>query len=197
MAGTGQPRSITFFLVTLWMTFMLFSCKNDMETIRMLDVADTLPTMSADDIEILYSEKGQVQVRLISPKLVKHEGDDEFMEFPDGFKVFFYDSNMQIKSTISANYGISYEKKDLMEARHNVVVENLDKNERLNTEELYWDRSKRRIYTDKFVRITRNEEIITGDGLESDEGFQDIEIKNPKGIIEIREEEGPEEREGK
>lgn len=196
MAGISQPKLITISLVSLWMIFMLFSCKNDMETIRMLDVADTLPTMSADDIEIIYSEKGKVQVRLVSPKLVKLEGDDEFMEFPDGFKVFFYDSNLHVRSTISANYGISYEKKDLMVARHNVVVENLDKNERLNTEELFWDRSKKRIYSDKFVRITRNDEIITGDGLESDEGFEDIEIKNPKGVIEIREDEAPEKKIG-
>lgn len=164
------------------------SCKNDMETIRSLDFVDTLPEMTAGDIEILYSEKGRVQIRLVSRKLISRETEEPVMIFPEGFKVYFYDSTLNVTSTITADYGISYEKKKLMEARHNVVVENLEKDERLNTEELYWDRARELIYSDKFVKITSGGQVITGDGLSSKQPFDELEVKHPKGLLEIREE---------
>jgi len=169
---------------------LLFSCRNDLEEIRSLDVVDTLPDMSARDVEILYSERGFVQVKLIASKLIRKTMDDQpVLEFPEGFTVFFYDTTKNIKSTIKGDYGISFEKQKLMEARHNVIVENLETDEKLNTEQLYWDRARETIYTEKFVRITRGEEVITADGLTSDQSFETMEFKNPKGLIEVTEEE--------
>lgn len=171
------------------MSGLITSCKNDIEAVRSLDFTDTLPGMTARDIEITYSEKARVQIKLVSPHLVKQEGGEEpLMIFPEGFKVFFYDSLMNLKSTITADYGISYEKKKLMEARHNVIVENMEKGETLNTEVLFWDREKAMIYSDKFVKITTGEQVITGDGLNSREPFRELDILNPRGPIEIREE---------
>ena len=175
-------------IAVITLTAMLFSCKNDMETIRSLEVVDTIPDMTATDIEMLYSERGYVYIKLTGPKMVqKTAGDEPILEFPEGFEVNFYDTTFQVKSRISGDYGISFEKKKLMEARHNVVVENMETGEKLYTEQLFWDQNKETIYTDKFVRITRGEEVITADGLVSDQEFQTMEFKNPKGPIEFQE----------
>lgn len=169
---------------------LLFSCKNDLETIRSLDMVDTIPEMSANEVEIYYSERAFVQIKLVAPRLVKTTRDDEpVLEFPDGFTTYFYDSTYQVKSYISGDYGISYEKRKIMEARHNVIVENLETNEKLNTEELFWDQNQEIIYTNAFVRITRGDEIITADGLKADQTFETMEFENPKGEIEVKEEE--------
>ena len=159
-----------------------------MQTVLSLDVVDTLPELTARDIEILYSEKAKVQIRLISPYLVNKTEEEPILLFPEGFTVFFYDSAMNLQSTITADYGISYEKKKIMEARHNVVVENMEKGEKLNTEELFWDRGKQIIYSNKFVKLTSGEQVFTGDGLTSAEPFDELFISNPKGLIEIKEE---------
>jgi LPS export ABC transporter protein LptC len=169
-------------------TAMLPSCKNDVQTVLSLDLVDTLPALTARDIEILYSEKAKVQIKLVSPYLVNKTEEEDLLLFPEGFTVYFYDSAMNLQSTIKADYGISYEKKKIMEARHNVVVENLQKEEKLNTEELFWDRTKQLIYSNKFVKITSGGQVITGDGLTSAEPFDELEVKNPKGLIEIKEE---------
>jgi len=158
------------------------------QTVLSLDVVDTLPELTARDIEILYSEKAKVQIRLISPYLVNKTEEEPILLFPEGFTVFFYDSAMNLQSTITADYGISYEKKKIMEARHNVVVENMEKGEKLNTEELFWDRGKQIIYSNKFVKLTSGEQVFTGDGLTSAEPFDELFISNPKGLIEIKEE---------
>jgi len=177
-------------IATFFMVAMLFSCKNNIETIRSLDVVDTLPEMSARNVEMLFSERGYVQVKLMAPLLVKKEIEDEpVLEFPEGFTVYFFDSTFQVKSTISGDYGISFEKKKLMEARHNVVVENLETNEKLNTEQLFWDQVSQSIYTDKFVRMTRGEEVILSEGLTSDQSFENVEFYHIKGVIELEEEE--------
>ena len=178
-------------IAAMLFTAMLPSCKNDVQTVLSLDVVDTLPEMTARDIEIYYSERGKVQIKLVSPYLVNETEEEPLLIFPDGFTVYFYDSTMNIQSTITADYGISHEKKKIMEARHNVVVENIQKGEKLNTEELFWDRNKQEIYSTKFVRLTTGEQVITGDGLTSKEPFEEILITNPKGLLEFKEENSP------
>jgi LPS export ABC transporter protein LptC len=188
----NREKTITFILTVsiagLFITAMFPSCKNDVQTVLSLDVVDTLPEMTAKDVQIVYSEKAKVRIKLESPLLVNKTEEDNTLLFPEGFIVYFYDSAMNIQSTITADYGISYEKKKLMEARHNVVVENLQKGEKLNTEELFWDREKQLIYSNKFVKLTTGEQVITGDGLTSEEPFDEVFITNPKGLLEFKEE---------
>lgn len=175
-------------IVLILITAIMPSCKNDVQTVLSLDVVDTLPEMTARDIEIIYSERARVQIKLVSPYLVSKTEEDEMLLFPKGFTVYFYDSAMNLQSTITADYGISYEKKKLMEARHNVVVENIGKGEKLNTEELFWDRAQQLIYSNKFVKLTTGEQVVTGDGLTSVEPFDELLIKNPEGLLEFKEE---------
>ena len=187
-----RENAITFFIsgiiAVVLISTILPSCKNDVQTVLSLDMVDTLPEMTARDIEILYSEKARVQIKLVSSYLVNKTEEEPLLLFPEGFTVFFYDSAMNLRTTITADYGISYEKKKLIEARHNVVVENLGKGEKLNSEELFWDRDKGLIYSNKFVRITSGGQVYTGDGLTSYQPFDELEVRNPKGLIEIKEE---------
>ncbi len=187
-----REKALTF-IFTAGIAIMAFSaslssCKNDVQTVLSLDVVDTLPQLTAREVEIYYSERAKVQIKLVSPYVVNKVEEEPLLYFPEGFTVFFYDSLMNLQSTISADYGISYEKKKSMEARHNVVVENLQKGEKLNTEELFWDRSKQIIYSNKFVKLTTGEQVITGDGLTSKEPFDELIILQPKGLLEIKEE---------
>jgi LPS export ABC transporter protein LptC len=170
-------------IMAFFLSMMLLSCMNDLEEIKSLDINDTLPDMVAKEVKVLYSERAKVQMELIAPKIVRYIDEEEITEFPDGFTVFFYDSIQQVKSTIRAEYGINYEKQKLIEARYNVEVENIAKGEKLDTEILFWDQKKEIIYSDRFITVTRGDEVITGDGLKSDQEFENIEIINPKGAI--------------
>ena len=60
------------------------------------------------------------------------------------------------------------------------------KNEILNTEHLIWDQSKKTIFSNVAVKITTNDEVIYGDGFESDETFNKYEILNPRGTINVK-----------
>ena len=71
-----------------------------------------------------------------------------------------------------------------MEVDNNVSVLNR-KGERLNTEQLFWDENKQKIYTNKFVRIKTAKQIIYGDGLISNTDFTQYKITNIRGTIEL------------
>ena len=53
----------------------------------------------------------------------------------------------------------------------------------LNTEMLVWDELKKKIYSNKAVRIKKKDETIYGDGFESNEDFTQYKIFHITGII--------------
>jgi len=160
-----------------------------MSEVVAINFSDTLPDISAKNIEFTFSDSALVQIRISGPQMNAVEGDDPYMEFPQGFLVQFYDSAFNITSTITGEYGVHYADKKIMEARNNVVVTNYETGERLDTEELIWDQKKKIIYSYKFVKITSDEGVIFGDTLIADQDFSKRSIKNTSGEIEVKDEE--------
>lgn len=147
---------------------------------------DTLPVVSAYDIEYIRTDSGHKQVVLKGTLMEKYDGEDPYSIFPEGFEVTFYDTNGIAKSFIRANYGISYGKRKFMRARNNVVVMNYDTEEQLDTENLVWDQKKKTIYSNTFVKITSPDKIIYGDSMRANESFSEREIFNFRGVLEVK-----------
>ena len=168
---------------------MLFSCQPDLKTIETLTRPDEGPMESTRNIEVVYSEGAHIRMRMKAPEMERYTGEKNYMEMPLGLQVEFYDTLMNVTSSLSANYAISYEDDDRIEARNDVVVVN-ELNERLNTEYLVWDQQKEIIFSDKFVKITTAEEVLYGDGFESDERFNEWIITRPRGTFTIDTEAG-------
>ncbi|MFW5758321.1 MAG: LPS export ABC transporter periplasmic protein LptC [Bacteroidota bacterium] len=169
---------------------MLLSCKPDLETIETITKVDNQPIESGADLEIIYSSNAKVQMIMTAPQMDKYATEEPYMELPKGFIMTFYDSAMRETSRISAKYAIQYEKDELIDARNDVVVENMETQEKLNSEQLIWDRKNEIIYTEKFVKITTGEEVLYGDGFESDDRFTSWNIKNPRGTFYVETGEG-------
>jgi LPS export ABC transporter protein LptC len=85
---------------------------------------------------------------------------------------------------MTAEYGISYPDKKEIIVRRNVEILNV-KGEVLNTEELRWDQKTGKIITDRFVKITTKDQIITGQGLISDQSFTDWEILEVSATLNV------------
>jgi len=175
------------YIFVIFSSFFLFACENDIKVINNVGNKEFLPVESAKDVETIYSDSAQIMMIVKAPQLDRYEGEKPYSEMPKGIEAYFYDSLMQVKSKLTANYAISYEKDKLMEAKNNVVVVN-EKKEQLNTEHLVWDQRKGIIYSDKFVKINTGKEILWGEGMEADEMFNKWKIKRPKGSITIKEE---------
>lgn len=166
---------------------MLFSCENSMTTIKEITKHDTLPVVTAYNIEYERTDSGFRQVVLTSPQMERYGGDDPYSIFPIGFKVTFFDTAGVANSFISANYGIRYERKKIMTARNDVVVRNYETEEQLNTENLVWDQNKKKIFAKNFVKITTPDKVIYGDSLDAHESFSYRNIYNIRAELEFEE----------
>jgi LPS export ABC transporter protein LptC len=167
---------------------MLFSCENEMSTIQSLTQADTLPSESAKNIEVRYSDSGRLKAVLKSPRLLKYGGDEPYMLFPEGIHVMFYDSIEQMVSEIMSDYAIRREKDNLMEVRKNVVIFDYENQKELNTEVLFWDQEKREIFNNAFVTIKEKGKIMHGDSMRADENLDHFELFQVRATIDIIEE---------
>jgi LPS export ABC transporter protein LptC len=168
------------------LTITFVSCENDIKVINIIGNKDNLLVDSSKNVEMIYSDSAKVVLIVKAPLVNRYEGDNPHSEMPKGVELYSYDSLMNVKSKLTANYAISYEKTDMMEARNNVIVVN-ERKEQLNTEHLVWDQKKATIYSDKFVKINTGKEILWGEGMQSDERFDKWKIMKPKGSINVRE----------
>ena len=177
-------------LSTLLLFLLLFnlSCKNKLEDINAILVIDTFPILEGKNIETVYSDSGIVQALMTSPYYKKYAGNNPYIEMPQGIRVIFYDSAQRIRNKLTAKYAISYEKKDVMEAKNDVIVVN-EKGEMLQTEHLIWDEKQRKIFSDVQVRIRSKDKIFLGQGMEADDSFIKWKITKPTGTLYIKDEE--------
>jgi len=162
------------------------SCVNDPEKLAaIVDDGPERPVETAHDVRIIYSDSAIVKVILDAGLLERYSGDDPRLEMSAGVHVQFLDNRGNVTSELRSRRAVSHEKTDLMEARDDVVVVN-ERNETLNTEHLIWNKENETITTEEFVKITTEDEIIFGHGLESNQDFTKYRIKNIKGTIHIQ-----------
>ena len=176
-----QIRYSIFIMV---MMFALTSCTK-LETSKYRSKKnDTLATKEiAENVVIEYTDSGLLKAKIKSPLLLAMKNvRDPYVEMPKGIQAEFYGNNGKVESYLLSEYGISYQNKKRVVVRRNVRVLNI-KCEKLETEELTWDQEKGRIFTNKFVTITTPDQIITGEGMESNQSFTDWEILNVSGTI--------------
>jgi LPS export ABC transporter protein LptC len=168
-------------------TVALFtSCQNSSEEIKAISLLDSIvSTEYAEGVKLSYTDSGKLKAVIYAPKTVMvHSNEDPYTEMPDGVKAEFYDLNHKIESTIKAKYAISYQNRKIIEARNSVEVVNI-KDEKLETEQLIWDQQKQQIYTDKYVKITTRNQIITGKGMRANENFTKWTIFKPSGEFTV------------
>jgi LPS export ABC transporter protein LptC len=163
------------------------SCKNDIETINALNNEIKLPDQSGFNIEITYTDSGKIQGKIYAPEVNKYDrGEEPYVEFPKGMKAVFYDSLERPYAYIKANYAILYEKKQLWEARNQVVAENQLNHDKLETEQMFWDQKEERIYSEKFTRLTNADGISYGEGgFESRQDMSKWRLKGSSGTLNV------------
>ncbi|GIV33922.1 MAG: hypothetical protein KatS3mg031_1457 [Chitinophagales bacterium] len=184
---TNASRQIVRFLGA-GILLALTACHDTSDAIKKIAVADYSVLETGREIEMIYTSRGQTKVKIFANELVTKRMDNQQQtEFLNDLKLFFYDENQTLSSKMSAQYGIYYPDREEVFVRDNVVIVNT-KGEMLNTEELTWKRKEKKIYSDKFVRITTPQEIIYGTGFTANQDFSDYRINNITGVIQYTEE---------
>lgn len=144
------------------------------------------PLREAENVELYYSEEQVVKIKLLADVVYEFQQGDR--EFPKGINIEFFDETGKLTSTLRANHAYYFKNEDQWRARGKVEVVNLEKNEQLNTEELFWRPTKEEIFTESFVTIRMQNEVIYGEGLEAKQDMSSYTIKKPQGEFTIEEE---------
>jgi LPS export ABC transporter protein LptC len=142
------------------------------------------PVREGDSIEMLYAEEDHLKIKMIAGKVKQFDNGDR--EFPDGLFVEFYDS-LQVTSTLSANSAYYFRSTNKWRAQGKVQLKSLQKDEQLNTEELFWYPATKKVYTEKFVTIRTGSEVIYGTGLDADQNLTNYQIRRVEGEFEVDE----------
>ena len=165
----------------------LLSCTKKVDKIRNFDIL-SLPSVTVMDDRTVYNDSGKVQLILNFHMMEQYENnDDPYSEFKSGIKVDFYEGHDKPVGYVTAKYGRFTEKKKLWELKDSVVVVN-ESNDKLETEQLFWDQTKDIFYTDRFVKITNEDQIVMGSGFESDTKLTRRKIINYTATIYLKDE---------
>ncbi len=167
-----------------WVGLLLFSCGNSQEKLKKFATAAPVGAERGRDVTLIYSDSALIKVRVEAPVLIRYGGEKPKTEMPEGIRAIFFDAQSNPSSKLSANRAVQYPNEGKMEAHGNVVVVN-ELGDTLYTEKLVWLEKEDRIFSDAYVRIVRPDEIIFGDGLESNQQFTRYRILNIRGTIAL------------
>ena len=142
------------------------------------------PLRQAENITMHYAEKERLKVILQAKKANEFQSGDR--EFPEGIYLEFYDETGRMTSTLKANTAYYFKQENKWRGRGNVVVVNIDKEQQLNTEELFWLPATKKIYTDNFVTITDHEDVIRGTHLKANQDLSNYSLRETTGTVEVK-----------
>ena len=165
---------------------MLLACKNDIKEVNALAEREKRPDMTGENLELVYSDSARIKYRVLAPEYIKVNRDKEKYEaFPKGIHVLSYDPAGKMIGSIKAKYAKKLEDEMLWEARNEVVIINAE-GKKLETELLYWDMKKELIYSDRYVKLSADGQIIEGNnGFHSDQNLNHPVFENISGSIEV------------
>ena len=162
--------------------FVVYSCKGKLAEAESLVLSET-PVQTVNDMFIVHSENGMIQMRAEADLMLRFENDSLSYElFPEGFSVFGYTDEGMLETEIEADNAKHVQYKDgreTWEAYGNVVVKNLINQEVMETDTLYWDQKNESIYTHCYVRMYSPDGFSQGYGMESDQRARDSKLFNP------------------
>lgn len=145
------------------------------------------PLVETTNVETLVSDSARLQLRLTAPLEQQYENGD--MLYRQSVHVQVYDKPGKIVvNAMDAKFGKLDKAKQLYTMRGDVRVANVPQQQTLRTEELFYDKLKRKIYTDTAmaVRIQTPTEVLTGYGMEASEDFSRYKIKRPVGTFTLQ-----------
>lgn len=165
---------------------MFFSCKNNFKDIQNIGVLDNGPLTIAENINTKYTDSGKLKSNLVSPKMLNFSNREfSFYEFPKGINLTMFDKQNN-KSNIVADYAIFYNQTELIDLQGNVIFTTHNK-DTLFAKQLFYEQKKEWLFTNLPVRFRTKDQIINGNGFDSNRDFTNAQVLEVTGIIYIAE----------
>ena len=160
------------------------SCKHKLAEAERIDPSKA-PSQEVRGMFAANSTNGSLTMRAEAPVMQRFESDTSTLElFPEGFSVYAYTADGLLETVITADRARHradkrYKDNESWQAFGNVVIRNVIKRERMETDTLYWNKEKNEIYTDCYVRMHSPSGFMQGYGMHSDDRARTAIIHRP------------------
>ena len=167
--------------------FVLFpACSGkDKKLAEAISENDTLPSMKSLGVTTLISDSGITRYKIVAEEWLIHDKKNHpYWAFEKGVYLEKFDTLFRVDASIKADTAYYHEKKKLWELRGHVQILS-QRGDKFQTDLLFWDEKKEKVYSDKFIQIEQEDKVIKGYGFESNQDLSEYEIKNTTGIFTI------------
>lgn len=184
-----KNRSITIVFAAMVMFLLFSSCSGRKKDLgAAITERDSLPVLDTRGVTTLVSDSGITRYRVNTAEwLIFDRKTPSYWAFEKGIYLEKFDSVFHVEASIKADTAYHYDKEKLWKLMGNVHIQNL-KGEKFDTELLYWDQNKQRVYSDRRVRIEQPDQIIYAIGFESNEQLTKYRFFKTEGIFYVDEE---------
>lgn len=169
-------------IVAILIATMFFSCQDTYKQVQKIGISENEPIGEDYNINLKYTDSGRVSANLISAKMLDYSNRDfPYNQFTGGVTLHIYDKDNK-KSTIVADNAFVYGDTNLIDIQDNVVITTAD-NQVLKTEQLFFNMEKNWLSTNKAVSFKTKQDVIYGNGFDSNLEFTNAEVLEVTGII--------------
>ena len=169
----------------------LFSaCENDLKDVEQISAKKLIvPVDKTTGVTVIYSDSAVVKAKMITPEYLHYKTDKPYIEMKKGVTLIFYDAEQQETSRVKSDYAIRRENEKLVELKRNVVATN-NKGQTFKSEELIWDETKGRFFSNRLVSITSQGNTLFGTNFWSNQDFSYYEINQATGDLSLTDKQG-------
>lgn len=166
---------------------ILVSCANDLDSIQKIEDESSMADEVLDELRLVYSDSAVIQIEIYANHGETVHKPKELTQLSNGLIVNFFDNNGEISSRLTSVYGEINHQTGKLYVRDSVRLINFEKDQILETEELFWNQNDSTIYTKKnvVIRSKDNKVKAMGKGLSTTQKFEKYTIDEPTGVFEI------------
>jgi LPS export ABC transporter protein LptC len=167
--------------------FFLSACVNDLETIQKITYDPKSPDEVTQNLHVLYVDSGYAKIELFAKYSETFHKPEELTKLKDGIKVNFFKENGEIVSTLTALYGEVNMQKGVIFVKDSVQLYNHAKQQRMETEQLNWNRQDSSVFTNTGVMVSSPKGTLYGEGIRTKQDFSTYTFIKPYGRVVIEE----------
>lgn len=168
--------------VTFVVASNFVSCSKGIAEAEKLDLSSA-PVQKVQDVFAVQTKNGEMEMRMEAGVLERYDRDGVKTDlFPDGVSVFGYNEEGFLESVIvadEAEHTVPSSGDEIWKAYGNVILHNVLKQETMETDTIFWDSSKKEIYTDCYVKMYSRDMFAQGYGMRSDDRMRNAKLNSP------------------
>lgn len=162
--------------------FVVFSCSGG----KKAEITDfsSFPMQVVDNMFTVQTENGKLKNRMETDRMEHYENDTLKTDlFLGSFAVYNYNADGLLETILLSDKAKHDVRKgvegDIWEVTGNVSIQNVIKQETIETDTIYWDQSSHQIYTDSYIRMYSKDGFMQGYGMHSDDKAREAVLLKP------------------